>query len=259
MYWRTAIPALSLLCVLASACGGSTQSFEEPDPPVGQPVLPDLMPAPPIDVQMTNQAGRWHISFSSILVNVGDGDFVLRAKRDGGDWRVEQLIPYSTSGSAVMPTRTSLVWGGDGHNHWHVKRVAINRLVRLDRKGRVDIRSARIDSKIGFCFYDHTRILKSGPEKAVYPHETCGKEDDTVIGMGLSSGWNDTYQFVLPGQSIDVSGLSDGKYRLLAEADESAWFREVTRDNNVTWVDFELTTKNELRFGEVVDVGPEPA
>ena len=61
--------------------------------------------------------------------------------------------------------------------------------------------------------------------------------------MGLSSGWEDIYPFKLPGQSVDVTDIPDGKYRLWVEADETGWFREATRDNNVTWVDLELVDK----------------
>jgi hypothetical protein len=220
-------------------------------------MLPDIVPAPPTDVHMDQRNGKWLISFSSILVNIGDGDFILRATRDGGVWHVEQDIPYSTSGGRSVRVPARLVWGGDGHNHWHIARVARNRLVRLDN---VDGNSRKplIDSKTGFCFYDFSRQLENGPPERVYSRKSCGNSsDDDAIGMGLSRGWGDTYNFGLRGQSIDITRLQDGNYRLWAEADAKRWFRETRVDNNVTWVDLELETSgNGARTARIVKVGP---
>jgi hypothetical protein len=204
---------------------------------------------------------RWTLSFDSILVNVGDGEFLLRAKRDGnGKWHVEQDIPYSTSGAKPVPLRASLVWGGDGHEHWHVPRVATNELVRLDDHGRPVRGESWTDAKVGFCFFDHSRQLATkGPDEAVHSRHSCGHEDDDVVGMGLSPGWGDTYEWVLPGQSVDITDLPDGTYRLWAEADERRWFREVTRDNNRTWADIDLSTRpGGLRYALITKVGPRP-
>src|SRR5262245_66437167 len=69
MTWRTTTPLLlSLLVVLAAGCGGTSLEIEEPGPPVGKPVLPDLAPAPALDIRMSHEGGRWLIRFSSILV-----------------------------------------------------------------------------------------------------------------------------------------------------------------------------------------------
>jgi hypothetical protein len=257
--------AAIVVCALALAvgCGGgeSNRDLEEPGPPVGRAVLPDLVPSPPRLLHLRRRSGRWLLSFDSILVNVGDGDFLLRAKRDGdGKWHVEQDIPYSTSGAKPVALRTTLVWGGDGHEHWHVPRVATNRLVRLDRNGRPVRGKSWTDAKVGFCFFDYSRQLaETGPEDAVHSRHSCGHEDDDVVGMGLSPGWGDTYEWVLPGQRIDITDVPDGTYRLWAEADKRGRFREMTRDNNRTFADFELSTRPDgIRYALVKKVGPRP-
>jgi len=61
---------------------------------------------------MRHEDGRWLIRFSSILVNIGKGDFALRAKRAGDDWQVEQDVYYSTNGAEKIPTPARLIWGG---------------------------------------------------------------------------------------------------------------------------------------------------
>lgn len=261
MIWRRALPVAlgSLVLLLVVGCGGDSNAIKEPDPPVGKQLLPDIVPAPPADLHIEKEDGKWFILFSSILVNIGDGDFVLRATReDEGPWMVEQDVPYSTSGAEIVPTDARLVWGGDGHDHWHVERVAINWLVPLDARGRpVGEAEELVDSKVGFCFYDFSRWLESGPVEAVYSHESCGDEEDDELGMGLSVGWGDTYNYGLPGQRIDVSEVPDGRYRLWAEADRRGVFREARRDNNVTWTDVELSTRpNGARALAIVKVGP---
>lgn len=258
MIWRNAITVLAaVLVLLASACAGET--VPEPDPPVGSPVLPDLMPKPQLNVTTGRVDGKWRMFFSTIIVNVGNGDFVLRATREGDTWSVEQGIPFSEGGAKIVPVDATLAWGGDGHDHWHVVRVATVRLVPLDEKGRPKDDKGRIDSKIGFCFYDHTRELDRGPEEPVYSAHSCGHENDTFIGVGLSPGWNDTYRQSLPGQSIDVTGLPDGKYRLWTEIDEKGWFREATRTNNRTWIDIELRMTPDGLSANTIGTGPTPS
>ena len=91
----------------------------------------------------------------------------------------------------------------------------------------------------------------------VYSRFSCGEKDDQAIGMGLSYGWIDLYPFMLPGQSIDVTDVPDGRYRLRVEVDERGWFREERRDNNVTWTDLTLhATRKGDRVLRNVEQGP---
>ena len=128
--------------------------------------------------------------FTTILVNVGEGDFILRATRERyGDWdgrTGRRSTP--TSGAEVVPLRRpTLVWGGDGHDHWHVERVARSkRLVRRRRGRQAEGRDGQVDTKIGFCYYDsHARRWTDAVQKAVYRrHEPAGSRRTTA-----ASGW----------------------------------------------------------------------
>jgi hypothetical protein len=236
-------------------------AFLDTEAPVGAAMLPDLMPKPQLNVTTERLVDRWYIRFSTIIVNIGDGEFLLRATRQfvPANWTAEQLIPHSGGGAEAIPIDAQLAWGGDGHGHWHVVRVATVRLVPLDEAGRPVGEVVATDSKIGFCFYDHTHELGRGPEEDVYSADTCGEEDDSLLGMGLSPGWNDTYRQSLPGQSIEVTGLPDGKYRLFTDVDEHAWFREVTRENNRTWIDIDLRMTPAGLSANTVATGPQPS
>lgn len=247
--------------VIVMGRGDPLERFRELESPVGAPVLPDLMPKPQLNVTTQRLVDRWYLRFSTIIVNVGEGDFLLRATRPGitGQWRVEQLVPHSGGGVDAVPIDAELAWGGDGHNHWHVVRVATVRLVPLDGSGRPLDRTLGTDAKIGFCFYDHTHELPRGPAQAAYSAHTCGHEDDLLLGMGLSPGWNDTYRQTLPGQSLEVTGLPDGRYRLITEIDEHGWFLESDRANNVTWIDLELRMTPAGLSANTVGRGPAPS
>jgi hypothetical protein len=148
---------LASLSVVAVGCGADdddTRAMREPDPPVGQPVLPDLAPAPQRNVLTKKVKGRWRSFFNTNIVNVGKGTFDLRSKRaEGGNWQTEQDIQHSEEGAKTVPIRAPLVWGGDGHEHWHVVRVAEVSLVPLGADGRVaPDGKLRVDTKVGFCF-----------------------------------------------------------------------------------------------------------
>ena len=260
----TTTPAILalILCAVVAGCGGDDLgAAAEPDPPVGSPVLPDLMPKPQNNVLTQKVKGRWRIRFNTIIVNVGEGDFLVRAVREvRGGWRSEQDIPYSEEGAKRVPVRARLAWGGDGHEHWHIERVARVQLVPLDGSNRVvQGGKALVDTKIGFCFYDHTHELPSGLAEARYSAKSCGKEDTTVVGMGLSPGWNDTYRMGLPGQAIDVTDLPDGRYRLFTEVDPQGWFQEVSTTNNRTWIDLELSRTPNGLAAPTVGTGPSPS
>jgi hypothetical protein len=233
---------------IAAGCGGGSNegltSIKAPGPPVGKPLLPDIAPASPQDAHISHEKGQWLIRFSTTLLNIGDGDFVLRATRVIGDWTVDQDVQYSESGGKVYRTPARLVWAGDGHNHWHVERIAVGRLAPFGPNGKPPKpRTGIADAKVGFCYYDNLKYLDDARQNPGYSRFACGKKEDREIGMGLSYGWIDRYDFRLPGQSIDVTDVPDGKYRLWLDVDEHHWFHETRRDNNVNWVDFELVTK----------------
>ena len=77
--------------------------------------------------------------------------------------------------------------------------------------------------------------------------------------MGLSPGWNDTYLESLPGQSIDITAVPDGKYRLFTQIDELKLFRESTRANNLTWIDLDVQTTSQGRIAIRTATGPRPS
>jgi hypothetical protein len=200
--------------------------------------------------------------FTSTLVNVGTGDFILTGSREFDDWIVTQQIPYTIGGTEKVSTDAEMVWGGDGHEHWHVDRVAVYWLEQLDENGEpVAGFERRYDSKVGFCFFDSHHDQEYGPNEPGYDSSGCGDVDSRTFTMGMSPGWSDVYDFTLPGQEIDITDLPNGLYRFWARADPDGWFEEASEDNNLTWAIIGLSTfdvDGGGRLASVVEAGPSP-
>ena len=220
--------------------------LSDAQPAAAEPrTLPDLAMAPLADLRVDNTAdGRALLRFSATIVNIGPGRFELSSSRSDGssDFAVTQRL-YNADGSSVeRPVSAELVFGGDGHNHWHVRDLETYELYRADGDGE---RASGV--KVGFCFSDDVAYrlsLPTAPKAAQYRRAQCGTRTSRVLTMGLSTGWGDRYPHTLPDQYVEVTGLPEGRYRLRATADESDWFREADDDNNRTWVDLVLTQQN---------------
>jgi hypothetical protein len=222
---------VAVIASLPSSAGAATPS----SPDLGMARLSDIFLALP-------GGGAKQLRFSATIVNVGAGPFELSGSRAGtsADFSVSQRIYNSDGSSSLVPTPAELTLGGDGHNHWHVNSLESYELQRLDNGVKVGT-----SAKSGFCFFDtgpYRTSLPGAPGSAVYTGAGCGEASSLSVRMGLSVGWGDTYPWTLPDQYIDVTNLSSGKYRLIAEADPLGWFSESSTENNSTWVDLALTT-----------------
>lgn len=263
---RFAIPvALAILLVVIVVTAWAVGAFAADDAPGplvarSDPLLPDLAMGPIEDIAVgTTQLGEQRLRFAATIVNIGEGPFVVRASRPwvgDEDWTVEQWIAERSGGYSMATTGAGLVYGGDGHNHWHVKQVEVHQIETLDGKvlGKL--------VKQGFCFFDtdaYRPDLSGAPPRAHWGARGCAGTLDTRVRMGLSVGWGDKYPWNLLDERIDVTDLPDGIYRIRQIADPNHEFEESNEDNNETWADVRLTTTADgLRETEVVQAGPAP-
>ena len=191
-------------------------------PPLAAPIdpkLPDLTVGPLTGITGgLNEDGTQSVRFGVMIVNQGEGDFLLRARRSNAladDWQVTQRI-VDVGGYTEKPSEATLVYGGDGHNHWHVKEVESHVIEDLDGNVLGSV------VKSGFCFFDTDAVrpdLPGAPAAKVYASEDCGGQFDSANLMGLSVGWGDEYPWHLFEQEIDITDLPEGRYRLRATAD----------------------------------------
>src|SRR5689334_20789105 len=94
-------------------------------PPAGTP-LPDLAMARIVQFTVVHGAHHDAIEFTTTIVNLGETDFRLHATRPNtsSDWTVNEVVPDGHGGLAEYATTAGYVYGGDGHNHWHVRDLA---------------------------------------------------------------------------------------------------------------------------------------
>jgi hypothetical protein len=133
-----------------------------------------------------------------------------------------------------------MFFGGDGHNHWHVRDLASYELTRMDNGTLVGT-----DHKQGFCFFDnfgYRLTLPGAPQDPVYTG--CGGTSSLQVETGISVGWGDRYAARLPDQFIDITGLTAGRYRLTATADEPNWFVESNDGNNRACVVLQISSSS---------------
>lgn len=235
---RTMTLVLALALALPAALAAALY------PPSPATAATDNLPAPRmarlVDFHTVQRAdGRRLMRFSSIIVNVGDGRFEANGRRpstSAATMSVRQRIYNNAGGFRAVSTPAVMYYSGDGHNHWHVRDLEEFTLTRLDNGRRVGT-----GAKHGFCFYDNYRFGSTRPPNYTPAGGACGKARDLRVKMGLSVRWGDLYHYTLPDQYIDITGLTPGRYRLRAVADQSNWFVEKNNTNNHTWVDLRIT------------------
>ncbi|MFI7673064.1 lysyl oxidase family protein [Actinophytocola sp. NPDC049390] len=232
-------------------------TIAQPTAAAAAPVPPDLGMARLTDLTVTTTAGgQQQLRFSSTVVNVGAGPFLVVGSRPDtvSEFGLTQRIRQSDGSSVDTPVTATVVFAGDGHGHWHVRDLETYTLHRLDTGA-----PAGYGAKGGFCFMDTTAYrlaLPGAPQQAQYTDEGCGGATSTTLAMGLSVGWGDRYGWTLSDQYVDVTGIPVGKYRLRAVADAQGRFTESSRANNETWVDFSLATRRGGLVVKVLGYGP---
>jgi hypothetical protein len=250
------IPVVGVIAAVAWTMRSA--ALPDPLPAPRSPALPDLAMSPLSEIAASEAVGRdaEYLSFTAAPANVGRGALIIhavRADRRGG-WRVSQRFDEPDGSLSETITPGDVVWGGHGHNHWHVHMGASYWLTRPGSTRRL-----RTYDKVGFCFFDQKPLLVQPPDappRARFPVTSCNGRDALEFTMGISPGWSDPYSWALPDQRLDVTGLADGVYRLWATADPGGWFRESNEKNNLTWVDLRLTLSVSPPRVEIVRRGP---
>ena len=195
--------------------------------------LPDLRSSRPTDLRITTtSSGRRLLRFTSQMVNFGAGPFEVRGRRPSSSvpFDIDQIIYNSEGGSRRRDTDATVVFAGDGHNHYHVRRMMSYHL--WSTAGTIK------DRKIGFCFFDTTpkRLsLQRAPRTKRYFESGCGGRLATSTRSGVSVGLGDTYPWDFAYQYIDITGLPGGTYTLRSAVDIYDYFLETSETNNCSY------------------------
>ncbi len=204
--------------------------------------LPDLAMGRPTELRLVKSNGKRRLRFTGVIVNVGAGPFETRAYRKSLKTKtmvVRQRIYDSAGGHRTVVTPAIVKYAGDGHDHWHVQRVAGYELFADTGDGP----ALRRGAKVGFCFFD-TRLrratLPRAPKTRRYLEKGCGTRNSHSIKIGLSVGWSDIYPWNFAWQWVDVTGLPAGRYLLKLTADPEGSFVERRTTNNCNWTRIQI-------------------
>ena len=206
-----------------------------PAPPVAAATdrLPDLRSDRIKDLRIIRtSSGRKLLRFTTTILNYGAGPFEVRGNRSriNTPFRIDQIVYRSDGTIRRVRTAAQFAYAGDGHDHYHVKRMATYHL--WGKSGTLR------DSKIGFCFFDTTRrnlSLPRAPSSRRYFQSGCGTRRSVFTRTGISVGWGDTYPWNFAYQWIDITGLPSGTYTLRSAVDLSALFEESRETNNCSY------------------------
>jgi len=215
-----------------------TPSFPifEADPPAGSSCFVS---------EMDEDGALNCLRFDQIIANQGQGPLDIQfevptgvAPADDAEFSVIQRV-FATDGSSETRPAGAVEFHAT-HGHFHYQSFATSELWRSDRKGR-KLGSAPVTAgkKVSFCIVD-IRIDKwaekgDGPRTymapdCLFPAASDGVTD--VFQQGLTPGWADVYDWYIPDQYLEVSGVKDGYYRLEFCADPDNAIEEEREDNN---------------------------
>lgn len=212
-------------------------------------LLPNLETLKALDLRLdrSTKPGRVLLRFSNRIANRGRGPLEIFPTRDppdcdhdgdpSDDRSVYQRIFKDVDGDGIFRRSKDILsierLAGcmhfhPAHNHYHVDAFASYRLYRQSTGALV-----RSSDKVSFCVIDVSRpfgSLAGSPTSRYYPRGGSGCDD--VATEGISVGWADVYRYSLPGQWVDVTGLSTAKYCLASTADPDHQLSDASFANN---------------------------
>jgi hypothetical protein len=203
--------------------------------------LPDLSP----DAQgfyvdydsiiMDAQTGQWdyvgpELNFDTWAQNLGTVPIDLQADDPSNlaGSTVSQCVSWTTD--FVCRQRQPVggfVWH-EAHLHYHFNDFASYELRRLLPDGTADYSDAGLlasSPKVSFCLEDSTQVDPNAFPVGRY--DTCNPDQE-----GISPGWSDIYPSGIEGQTLPLSGLSNGQYALVITLNPAGHVYETKYDNN---------------------------
>jgi len=195
------------------------------------PLLPDLQTLPPTDLRLVHNSYNQTtlLRLTNSVVNAGEGALEMWGTLLPGTG-VHQVIQrlYDTEGGYAEQAVGQFVFHPE-HSHWHLDGFSLYELWSVNPDGTLD-QVLATSGKVSFCLRD----IRRSHEPVVAANAaftSCGARR-----QGISAGWIDTYQYYLPGQTIDITGLPDGRYALMSTADPFNLLRESEEGNNFALV-----------------------
>jgi hypothetical protein len=208
---------------------GVVPVIETPDPAT----LPDLISLPAWGINVNNGKKRSWLTFGATVWNGGSSDLVVEGFRRSDEnlmdgWQYfydgDEPVGKAQVGNLAFDDR-------EGHEHWHFLQFAEYTL--LDSTQLEIVKS----KKEAFCLAPTDAIDMLVPNARWNPGEigigtACGTPNSIWVREILANGWGDTYFQGIPGQSFNITNLSNGTYYIGVRANPLALLHEQTDANN---------------------------
>lgn len=205
----------------------------EPDPELGSSCLP---------TEVADGASTC-LRFDLPVANAGEGALEVRLpiRKDGtttAGTAFQRL--YRSDGGTHVDRQAGPFEFHAAHEHFHYSAFALSRLWAADGRGRrAGAAPVRTSGKLSFCVVDIEidawGAKGNGPRQYGFPScliPTAGDGTYDHLVQGITPGWADIYDWFLPGQYVEVSGVPDGTYILDTVVDPDGTLTEADRSNN---------------------------
>jgi hypothetical protein len=191
--------------------------------PAGATHYPDVQTLPPSEtgIDYDQTTGRKLLRFTVSIANLGEGPLEVmptnNATTDTTD-AYQRLYTHDASGNwrIISSTYVGTFEFHPEHNHWHFDNFARYELRNVASDGSVGDTVLASNHKVSFCIRDD--VLVSGSLAHAASSESYTNCNQTNP-QGISVGWADVYPWSLPDQDVDITGIPDGDYWLIATAD----------------------------------------
>ena len=182
------------------------------------------------------------LRFDQIIANVGQAPLELRfaIPKDPSDTSNDVFERVYSSDKSYADQIAGFWEWHETHHHYHYTSFASTALWHSDKHGdTVGTNPVRESEKVSFCIAD-IKIdawgkKGDGPRKYFAPDCLFPQDSDANFNyliQGLSNGWSDVYEWYLPDQYIEVSGVPDGYYLMVFCADPDSEIEEASETNN---------------------------
>jgi hypothetical protein len=214
--------------------------------------LPDLVPDSPDDARNVLRGSYRDLQFTTAIGNIGDGPMILEGKtvstNDGVVTQGFQII-QRRDGSECARSAGFFVFH-DAHAHWHFDRFVSYEL-RVDDPNTGPLVAG--GEKASFCLLDIEPIRGFNPTR--FPRQITTQTCNSAEGIvGISVGWKDIYERILPGQSINLDAdranpVPVGSYILVNDVNPDRTIWENNYDNNRVFADVGISLSPRLLSG----------
>jgi hypothetical protein len=196
--------------------------------------------------EINEEGAQTCLRFDQVFANSGEGPLELRFALPQDPASTSQSVMqriYRSDPASGHVDEPAGEWEFHPiHDHFHYTSFGISRLWATTSGGqRLGSQPIRTSRKVSFCIVDielHAWAERgNGPRSysfpaCVTPAESDGANDYLI--QGISSGWIDVYDWFLPDQYVEVTGVPDGVYVLDTLADPDNSIREADETNNCT-------------------------